>query len=69
MDKLLIGMVVDSTHQRQSVHGHDEDDTHVLGKREQQFVEVLVLDGRLLLVQRGHVQQPVDHTGYILVKQ
>ena len=67
--KLLVGVVVDGAHERQAVNGHDEDHAHVLGKREQQFVEVLVLHGGLLLVERCHVQQSVHHVGDVVAKQ
>ena len=69
VDKFLVGVVVDGAHEGQAVDGHDEDDAHVLGKGEQQLVEVLVLDSGLFLVERGHVEQAVDDAGDVVAQQ
>ena len=63
VNEFLVGVVIDGAHQGQTVDRHDEDDAHVLGKGEQEFVEVLILDGCLLLVQGRHMQQAVDDAG------
>ena len=68
-DKLLVGVVVDGTHEGEPVDRHDEDDAHVLGKGQQQLVEILVLDSRLLLVERSDMQQAVHHPCDVLVEQ
>ena len=38
-------------HQVDTIGNHDENHTHILGKREQQIAEVLALDSRILIVE------------------
>ena len=47
---LRMAGVANLTHQVDAVGNHNEDDTHVLGKGQQQITEILRLDDGILLV-------------------
>ena len=43
--------IANLAHQVDTIGNHDENHTHILGKREQQIAEVLALDSRILIVE------------------
>ena len=48
--EFFIGMMIDCLHQVQTVDNHYYNHANVFGKRQQQFVEVVVLHSCLLLI-------------------
>ena len=47
----LVGSVANLSHEVHAVGNHDEDDAHVLGKRQQEVAEILAFDDGVLLVE------------------
>ena len=60
--------MVDCTHQVEAVDNHDDDHPYVLGKGEQELVEVVVFNCCLLLVEPRHVDQPVHELTYVVAE-
>ena len=56
----LVG-VANLSHQVHTTGNHDEDDAHVLGKRQQQVAEVLALHHGVLLVELLNALQTVEY--------
>ena len=69
---LMLGIgivgVLDLAHQIDAVGNHDEDDAHVLGKRQKQVAEILGLDNGILLVEFLDALQSVQDAGDGLTK-
>ena len=69
---LVLGAVVigifNLSHQVHPVGNHDEDDAHVLSKRQQQVAEVLRLNDGIFLVQLLDALQTMQDAGYALAK-
>ena len=65
LGRCIVG-IPDLSHQVHAVGYHDEDDPHVLGKREEQVAEVLALDDGVLLVQFLYAQQSVQYACHVL---
>ena len=59
-------MVVDSTHQTETVDNHDDDYSHIFGKGEQQFPEVFALDRRVAAVECAYLVEAAHNLGNIV---
>ena len=60
---LRLSRITDLTHQVDTVGNHNKDDTHILGKGEQQVTEILRLDDRVLLIKVLDALQPMQDAG------
>ena len=61
---LLVVGIANLSHQVHAVGNHDQDHTHILGKREQQVAEVLAFDDGILLIQILYALQAVEYSSY-----
>ena len=50
-------------HQVYTIGNHDEDNAHILGKREQQVTKILAFNGRILIVELFYAIQSVKYSG------
>ena len=65
---LNLSPILDLPHEIHTVGNDDENDPHVLSKRQEQVTEVLRLNRRILRIQLIHAQDAVDDVCHLLAK-
>ena len=65
---VVVRRILDLTHQVHTVGNHNQDDTHIFGKRKQKVAEVLRFDGRTLGIELVDFHQSLDDARHIFAK-
>ena len=65
---LFVPDLLAHAHHAETVGNHDQDDAHIFGKRKEQVMKILGVDGRITGIEIGGFQQTANHQRHLVVE-